>query len=159
MRRALGLELPSALCLTRQKVPFLKLPRDKVALAVKGAYIVRDVPAFDLIIIATGSEVSLALAAADQLKNFKVRVVSMPCWELFAEQPDAYRNEVLPKNITKRVSIEAGTTLGWERYVGNRGLVIGIDHYGASAPAEVLAETYGFTVEKVVQRISQCPFA
>lgn len=159
MRRALSLSQPSAFCLTRQKVPFIKLPRDKVADAGKGAYVVKDTPGADLLIIASGSEVGLALAASERLKDCKVRVVSMPCWELFAEQTQAYKDEILPRSITKRVAIEAGTTLGWERYVGMGGLMIGVDHYGASAPAEVLAVEYGFTPDKVAQRISAFRFS
>ncbi len=154
MRRALAMELPSALCLTRQKVPYLDLPREKVANAVKGAYVVYDTPGADLLIIATGSEVGLALDAAPKLKGHKVRVVSMPCWELFEQQPQSYREEVLPKGITKRVSIEAGTTIGWAKYTGINGLNIGLDHYGASAPAEVLAAEYGFTTDKICATIS-----
>lgn len=159
MRRALSLGFPSALCLTRQKVPYLDLPRDKVEDATKGAYVVRDADAPSMIIIATGSEVSLAIEVADKLKDQKIRIVSMPCWELFAEQPAEYREKILPRAITRRVTIEAGTTLGWERYAGTSGLIIGIDHYGTSAPAEVLAEEYGFTAAKVVQRIQSHRFS
>jgi transketolase len=153
MQKAIELKQPSALCLTRQKVPFLKLERKAVSEATKGAYVIRDTPHADLLIIATGSEVSLALEVADKLKDRKVRVVSMPCWELFEDQPKQYRDSVLPPTIIKRVSIEAGTTIGWAKYTGLNGLNIGIDHYGASAPAEILAEEYGFTTEKVLKTI------
>jgi transketolase len=155
MQKAIELDLPSALCLTRQKVPYLKLDRAEVKNATKGAYVVKDTAGADLLLIATGSEVSLALAAADTLiaQGRKVRVVSMPCWELFEAQSKDYRNKVLPPQITQRVSIEAGTTIGWAKYTGMNGLNIGIDHYGESAPAEVLAEEYGFTPEKVLKKI------
>jgi transketolase len=153
MQKAIELKQPSALCLTRQKVPFLKLEKSKIKDATKGAYIVRDDPHADFLIIATGSEVSLALEVADKLKDRKTRVVSMPCWELFEDQPKQYRDSILPPTISKRVSIEAGTTIGWAKYTGLNGLNIGIDHYGASAPAEVLAEEYGFTTNKVLKKI------
>ncbi len=155
MRKALDLELPSALCLTRQKVPYLKLPKERLNHAARGAYIVHDTSDADLLIIATGSEVGLALAAVAHLQGYRTRVVSMPCWELFAEQPKTYQESVLPAAITRRVSIEAGSTLGWERFTGLRGLNIGIDHYGESAPAEVLAKEYGFTAESICERIAR----
>ena len=155
MRKALELELPSALCLTRQKVPFLKLPKETLALAARGAYIVQDTPNANLLLLATGSEVGLALAVAAQLKGHRCRVVSMPCWELFAAQPRQYHEAILPPSVTHRVSIEAGVTIGWERFTGLRGLNIGVDHYGASAPAEVLAERYGFTPTAICERIAK----
>jgi transketolase len=155
MRKALELELPSALCLTRQKVPFLKLPKETLALAARGAYIVQDTPNANLLLLATGSEVGLALAVAAQLKGHRCRVVSMPCWELFAAQPRQYHEAILPPSVTHRVSIEAGVTLGWERFTGLQGLNIGVDHYGASAPAEVLAERYGFTPTAICERIAK----
>lgn len=153
MREAIALTWPSALCLSRQKVPYLPVPRSTAERAAKGAYVVRDAEAPDLVLIATGSEVGLALEVAEQLKSHRVRVVSMPCWELFEKQPQSYREEILPPRLTRRVSIEAGTTLGWTRYVGMSGLMIGLDHYGESAPAEVLAEHYGFTAKKICERI------
>lgn len=155
MQKAIELNLPSALCLTRQKVPYLKQDRAALKDAAKGAYVVKDTAGADLLLIATGSEVSLALAAAEKLeaKGKKIRVVSMPCWELFEQQSKDYKEKVLPSSIKKRVSIEAGTTIGWAKYTGLDGLNIGIDHYGESAPAEVLAEEYGFTPEKVTQKI------
>lgn len=158
MRQAVAMTMPSAVCLTRQKVPYLPLSRDQVAHAAKGAYVVKETAPGqkpDMILMATGSEVSLALEAAEQLKGQAVRVVSMPCWELFEEQSTTYKESILPKTVTKRVSIEAGTTLGWGKYVGLSGLCIGIDHFGASAPAEVLAREYGFTTASVVARIEQ----
>ena len=143
---------PSAICLSRQKLPLLELPDATIESASRGAYVVQDSADFEIIIMATGAEVSLALAAADRLEE-KVRVVSMPCLEWFDEQDAAYRAEVLPASCTKRVSIEAGVTLGWQKYTGVRGLEIGMEQYGASAPAEALAEEYGFTAEKVTQKI------
>jgi transketolase len=160
MRKDMALTQPSSFSLSRQKLPQLPLPRAKVGDAVKGAYTVREEASPTLLLIATGSEVALAMeAAADLVKQGeRVRVVSMPCWELFAEQPESYRHAVLPPSCTRRVTIEAGTTLGWERYAGDRGLIIGIDHYGESAPAEVLAEHYGFTPAAICAKIAKHPF-
>jgi transketolase len=103
--------------------------------------------------MATGSEVHLALAARKVLEaeGVPTRVVSMPSWEVFAKQPAAYREAVLPAAITARVSIEAGVTFGWQKWVGLQGASVGLDHFGASAPAEVLFEQFGFTVENVVK--------
>ena len=110
----------------------------------KGAYIIADCAPHlpQLIIIATGSEVSLALEAYEKLSSegVRVRVVSMPSCELFEEQPEAYRREVLPPEVKKRIAIEAGATLGWYKYVGEEGKVIGIDRFGASAPGKVVLE-------------------
>uniref|UniRef100_UPI002609D7F6 transketolase-like TK C-terminal-containing protein n=1 Tax=Acidithiobacillus sp. TaxID=1872118 RepID=UPI002609D7F6 len=106
------------------------------------------------ILIATGSEVELALATQAKLaeQGHPVRVVSMPCMDIFAAQDAAYQESVLPSHITKRVAIEAGTTGLWYKYVGLHGAVIGIDHFGASAPAPILFEKFGFTVDNVVAR-------
>ena len=102
--------------------------------------------------MASGSEVGLILEAAQVLRSegVKVRVVSMPSWELFAAQPRAYRDSVLPPAVTKRLAVEAGVTLGWERYVGAEGRVVGLNRFGASAPGSVLFEKFGFTVENVL---------
>ncbi len=142
---------PVALALTRQKLPVF----NSAPMAVeKGAYILRDAPSGtpDVILIATGSEVALAMDAANALAKDGIgaRVVSMPSWELFAAQPQSYRDSVLPPSITARIAIEAGVTLGWERWVGERGRVIGLDRFGASAPYKTLFEQFGFTVENVV---------
>jgi transketolase len=141
---------PWVLVLTRQKVPFLGA-RD--AAVVKGAYVLADAEsgAPDLIFIATGSEVALALDAKKivDAKGVRTRVVSMPCWELFDEQPQSYKDEVLPPSVSARMSIEAGSTLGWSRYVGDRGFAFGIDHFGASAPGAAIAKAFGFTPENV----------
>jgi len=106
----------------------------------------------DVIIIGTGSELQLAIAAAGQLQaqGIAARVVSMPCWELFERQPQEYQERVLPPDVKPRVSVEAGATLGWCRYVGDQGLSIGIDRFGASAPGETTMEKFGFTIENVV---------
>jgi transketolase len=158
MRAALQLEAPSAICLTRQKLPMLKLDRETVAGSMRGAYIVADCKDPEFLIIATGSEVSLALQAAQLMPDRNIRVVSMPCWELFSKQDSAYQESILPAGIQKRVSIEAGSTLGWQKFTGINGLNIGVDHFGDSAPAEELAELYGFTPKKLAARISEHKF-
>jgi transketolase len=141
---------PWVLVLTRQKVPFLGA-RD--AAVSQGAYILSEAGGGDpdLILIATGSEVSLAVDAKKILegKGVRVRVVSMPCWELFDAQPQSYKDEVLPPSISARMSIEASATLGWSKYVGDHGFAFGIDHFGASAPAADIARSFGFTPENV----------
>ncbi len=145
-----GKGAPWALVLTRQKVPFLGA-RD--AAVSRGAYILSEADGGnpDLLLIATGSEVSLAVDAKKILqdKGVRVRVVSMPCWELFDAQPQSYKDDVLPPSITARMSIEAGATLGWAKYVGDRGFAFGIDHFGTSAPGADVARSFGFTPENV----------
>jgi len=141
---------PVALALTRQKVPTLEgTTVDGVA---RGAYVVHD-PDDDpeLILIATGSEVSVAVEAAKRL-DIPTRVVSMPCWELFEAQPSDYRDEVLPPDVKARISIEAGVALGWHKWVGDDGDSISIEHYGASAPGATVLEEFGFTADNVVAR-------
>jgi len=145
---------PTALALTRQSVPTLERSNAQTLLN-KGAYVLKDFSENPgLILIATGSEVSLIYEAAQKLfdEGVAVRVVSFPSWELFEEQDESYRESVLPKNITARLAVEAGATLGWERYAGS---VIGIDHYGASAPYKVIFEKFGFTVENVVAKAKE----
>ncbi|MBP9706869.1 MAG: transketolase [Oligoflexales bacterium] len=149
---------PSAICLSRQKMQTLNLNEQQKADIGKGAYVVLDKDNADLLILATGSEVELALAVAAQIKDFRIRVVSMPCWELFEAQAKSYRHLVLPEKIKNRVSIEAGSTLGWQKYTGSDGLNIGIDHFGASAKAEDLAKNFGFTVEAICQKIKKHDF-
>ena len=145
---------PTSIVLTRQNLPILENSSfEKVA---KGAYVVYETSAdFDTILIATGSEVALAIDVARELEKdgFKVRVVSMPSVELFEEQSKEYKEELLPLNIRRRVSLEMGNSSLWYKYVGLDGLAIGIDKFGASAPANKVIEEYGFTVEAVVEKI------
>ena len=147
---------PSALLLTRQGVPVSALDYDTIIEGVqKGAYIVKKSEGNpDLVFLATGSEVSLALEVADLINDRNVRVVSVPCFELFEQQSESYKKSVIPDRRCIKISIEAGITHGWERYIGINGLSIGIDHYGLSAPYKDLAEEFGFTPEKVKKRIS-----
>ena len=150
-RFALAHSGPTALVLSRQKVPFLG---ERDAAVARGAYVLHGSTATpDLILIATGSEVALALEAAKLLEaqGAPTRVVSMPSFELFAQQDAAYRESVLPSNVGARVSIEAGTTFGWHRWIGERGIAIGLDHFGTSAPAAAIAQAYGFTPEAVAR--------
>lgn len=145
---------PVALILSRQDLP--TFDRKKYAAAdglLSGAYILLDAPNAkpELILMATGSELSLIVEAQKKLAemNISVRLVSMPSWKLFEEQTQEYRNTVLPPSVHTRISVEAGVTQGWHRYVGDRGEVIGIDDFGASAPGEVMLREYGFTVENI----------
>jgi transketolase len=145
---------PSLLALTRQNLPQLRLERSE-NLCARGGYRLRSAAAARrVVLIATGSEVEVAMATAEALEGqgIGVDVVSMPCWSLFDGQDAAYRADLLPEDVLK-VSIEAGTTLGWERYVGPRGLAIGLDRFGASAPAEDLFQRFGFTAEAIVPRV------
>lgn len=141
---------PSLLAFTRQNVK--NLAGTSVAGVAKGGYVVVDAANPELIIIATGSELELATKAAATLAaaGKAVRVVSLPCWELFEEQTQAYKDSVLPASVKKRVSVEAGSTMGWHKYVGSEGAVIGIDTYGASAPGPTCYEKFGFTVDNVL---------
>mgnify|MGYP000915684426 FL=1 len=145
---------PTSIVLTRQNLPVLENSSfEKVA---KGAYVVYETSSdFDTILIATGSEVALAISVAQELEreDMKVRVVSMPSIELFEEQTSEYKEALLPRSIRRRVSLEMGNTALWYKYVGLDGLAIGIDKFGASAPANKVIEEYGFSVEKVVARI------
>jgi len=148
---------PVALALTRQKLPVITQSVEKAMEGViRGAYVLSESPLdrIDIILIATGSEVADALSAQKLLSEQRIgaRVVSMPSWELFEKQPLFYKLSVLPENITRRLSIEAGVSLGWERYVGNYGAIISIDHYGASAPASILKEAFGFTPKQIAER-------
>jgi len=148
---------PVLLVLTRQDVPTLDRGRHPGAEGLaRGAYVIggaeHDEP--DLILIASGSEVGLIVAAAKTLgqEGVKVRCVSMPSWDLFEAQPASYREAVLPPRVTRRLAVEAGATFGWERWVGQAGDVIGIDHFGASAPAKVLMKEFGFSADNVIAR-------
>jgi transketolase len=147
---------PVALALTRQNVP--TLDREIFGAAdglYRGAYILSDDNADnpDLILIASGSEVQIAIEAAQKIreKGAAIRVVSMPSWELFDQQPEAYRQQILPEEIKARVAIEAGSSQGWHRYVGSRGRVITLDHFGASAPYKILFEKFGVTADRVIE--------
>ena len=147
---------PVALSLTRQAIPIIDQKKYASAKNLeKGAYILSDSDGEpDIILIATGSEVQLILGAQVELKknNIHARVVSMPCWNLFDEQDAAYRETVLPKSIRKRLAVEAGSPVGWLKYVTDEGDVIGIEKFGESAPGEEVMKEYGFTVENVVKR-------
>ena len=158
---ALGVERtegPTALALTRQKLPTFgataALARDGVR---RGGYVLRAASSEagdgmpDLIVIATGSELQLAMGAADALEaeGISTRVVSLPCWEAFEAEDPAYREAVLPAAVRKRVGVEMGVSLGWERWTGDEGAIIALDHFGASAPAATILEHFGFTVERV----------
>ncbi len=150
-------ERPVLLVLTRQDVPTLDRTRFAAADGLRrGAYVLSDAPDGkpDLILIASGSEVGLIVAAAERLRGqgIAVRCVSMPSWDLFDAQPSDYRETVLPPNVHARLAVEAGSTQGWHRYVGDAGDVIGVDRFGASAPAEILLREYGFTVDEVCKR-------
>ncbi|NMC62650.1 MAG: transketolase [SAR324 cluster bacterium] len=148
---------PSALLLTRQNVePLVRSDSFKPEDILKGAYIVANPDVEDLIIVATGSEVSLCIEAVKLLENkgLRARVVSMPCVELFLEQGSKYIESILPKGST-RVCVEAGVTTGWEAVVGSSALIIGLNHFGASAPGEILAEKFGFSPESVAERIEE----
>lgn len=148
---AMEINGPSALVLSRQNLPCIRESADE-NLTQKGAYIVRDVKGKrKLTLIATGSEVSLALQVAEKLPQ--TAVVSMPCWELFAKQSPEYQQSVL--GDAPRVSIEAASTFGWERWTGSDGLNIGLDTFGQSASGEELFEHFGFSVEKIIERIEQ----
>lgn len=160
-------EGPAGIALTRQNIPVF--PRGDgeasgdvlaaAANAVKGAYVLAEAPGGtpDALVVATGSEVQLALAARETLaaEGVNVRVVSAPSLEWFAEQDEAYRESVLPSSVTARVSVEAGSTLGWREIVGDRGRSVGIDHFGASADYKTLFEKFGITAEAVVTAVRE----
>jgi transketolase len=148
---------PVALCLSRQILPIIDRSVYGGAEGLtKGAYVLADAAGKtpQIILIATGSEVAPALEAHQKLtaEGVAARLVSMPSWDLFEKQPQAYRDEVLPPKVTARLAIEAAVSFGWERYVGTRGEVLGIQRFGASAPYKVLAEKFGFTAANIVER-------
>jgi len=149
---------PTLLVLTRQNLPTLENTEQLAYEGVKkGAYIISDseqeTP--DALLLATGSEVQLAIKAQQELKtqNVDVRVISMPSWDRFEKQDEAYREKILPKEVTARLGIEMGSSLGWHKYVGDQGAVLSVDTFGASAPGEKIIEEYGFTVENVVKQV------
>ncbi len=148
---------PLALVLTRQSLPTLDRGRYAAADGLRrGAYILSDAPGGkpDVILIASGSEVGLIVAAQQKLQeqNVMARIVSMPSWELFDAQPQKYRDAVLPPSVHARLAVEAGVAQGWHRYVGDQGDVLSVERFGASAPGEVVMREYGFTVENVCKR-------
>jgi len=165
-KAAMTLDQPVAFALSRQKLPVLGSDNvegiyEGVAM---GGYVITESASIkkgkpDVIILATGSELPIALEAFDILENgdsgVKVRLVSMPSWELFDQQPEGYREAVLPSEVWARVSIEAGVTLGWQKYVGLNGITIGVDQFGASAPAEKIYEEYGITARAIVEAVAE----
>ncbi|MEO8138680.1 MAG: transketolase [Gemmatimonadota bacterium] len=151
---------PTVLVFSRQKLPILDRARlAPAAQAAKGGYVLLDAPDGkpSAIVLATGAEVHLALAAVERLQaeGIQVRLVSLPSWELFEAQPQAYRDAVLPPAVRARVAVEAATSFGWQRWVGDLGMVIGIDHFGASAPADRLFREFGFTAERIVADVKR----
>lgn len=147
-------EGPSCLIFSRQNLPHQKRSLDQLELIERGGYILSDCDGTpEAIIIATGSEVELAIGAAQQLNGKKIRVVSMPSTDTFEAQDEAYRESVLPSSVTARVAVEAGVTVGWLKYVGLQGKVVGVDRFGESAPAGVLFKEYGLTVDNVVKNV------
>jgi transketolase len=147
-------ENPTLFALTRQAVPHLERSRAKDPGVARGAYILSEAEGGtpEVILIGTGSEVALCMQAQEQLQKqgIRARVVSMPSWNLFEAQSEEYRANVLPPSLKKRVTVEAGSTLGWHRWAGDEGIVIGIDHFGASAPGETVLKNFGFTAENVI---------
>jgi transketolase len=147
---------PTALVLTRQAVPtFDRTKYASAAGVAKGAYVLADSSDGkpDVILIATGSEVQLCVDAYEKLKaeGVKARVVSMPSWDIFEHQDEAYRNQVLPPEIKARVAVEQASTFGWSQYVGMQGIVLGMHTFGASAPLKELQKKFGFSPDKVVE--------
>jgi transketolase len=151
---------PTALLLTRQKVAEIDRSQEgDVAGAKQGGYVLRQADSPQVVLLASGSEVGLALAVREKLSDAGVaaRVVSMPCMEVFDEQPRAYQEEVLGGDaVVLRVALEAGVGRGWERYVGREGLMVTQDEFGASAPFQDLAEHFGFTAEQIMERVREC---
>ena len=147
-------ETPNALLLTRQGVQVLELEMNSIVDGVsKGAYSVMDCENPELVFLATGSEVSLAINVAKSMNDKRIRIVSMPCWEIFERQSDEYKTSLIPDRGAMKVSMEAGIVDGWEKYIGPNGLSIGINHFGASAPGKNLAQEFGFTAEQVEEKI------
>lgn len=147
---------PSALLLSRQGLPVFEPSTTSFECVRRGAYVLQDCPGeAEVILIASGSEVSLAVDVAGILDGLRTRVVSIPSWELFEEQDDEYGSYVLPDNGALKVSIEAGVTLGWEKHTGENGMEIGLDHFGASADGDKLAREFGFTADTIAERIAE----
>ena len=155
-RPALGAPGPVALALTRQKLPVLPGTKEGAREGVRrGGYVLREAPGgkAQVILIATGSELGLCAAAADLLEadGIAARVVSLPCWERFEAQDQAYRDSVLPPSIPRRVSVEMGISMGWERWVGDEGAIFGLDRFGASAPIGAILTAFGFTADRIAE--------
>jgi transketolase len=146
---------PSALCLTRQNVPLLPRNAEQLTLIATGAYVLQDYPALNGVILATGSEVSLALQVSTLLaqQNIYLRVISCPCLERFSKTPQAYQDAVLPPTVSMRIAIEAAHSQSWYQWVGLKGKIFGIDTFGESAPGTAVFEHFGFTVENLVSGI------
>ncbi len=147
---------PVALILSRQKLPILdRVDADNTNNLSNGAYVIKDcIGQPDIILIATGSEVHIAIEAGNILaeKGISARIISMPSWELFEKRSESYKKTILPPNITSRIAIEAGHTIGWRKYVGDKGAIIGINHFGSSAPGATTMKKFGFTAEKIVEK-------
>jgi transketolase len=145
---------PSSLLFSRQNLPFQARSAEQIALIGRGAYVLADADRPRVVLIATGSEMGLAMGAKKELEGqgVAVRVVSMPCTSVFDRQDAAYKNAVLPKGV-KRVAVEAGVSDCWRKYVGLEGAVVGVDRFGESAPAGDLFKFFGFTVEGVVNAV------
>jgi len=152
-RLALARRSPTALVLTRQALPILDPSRYPVADAARGGYVLEGDDDPQVLLIATGSEVHVAMEGRRILgdRGIRSRVVSLPCWEVFEEQPESYRTSVLPPEIDARVTVEAAATVGWERYAGLHGAVVGLDRFGASAPGATVLAELGFTPERVAE--------
>ncbi|HDT11637.1 MAG TPA: transketolase, partial [bacterium] len=147
---------PVALILTRQNIPVID--RYKYAAAdeaLKGAYVISDSENADIILIATGSEVHIALEAAEKLETegMKIKVVNMFSMEIFEKQSGQYKESVLPRSITKRVVIEAGSSFGWDKYAGNNGIIMGVDRFGESAPGGTVLDKFGYNVENIIKTV------
>ena len=145
---------PVALVLTRQNVSTIDRVKFSSATGVaKGGYVLASADSPDVILMGTGSEVDICIEAYEKLTadGIKARVVSMPSFELFDQQTETYRNQVLPPNVTARVAVEAGIQQGWEKYLGSYGVFVGMSSFGASAPYELLYEHFGITVENVLK--------
>ena len=144
---------PTALVLSRQNMPTMDFDACSIANAKRGGYVVKDCDNPQVILMGTGSELAICMQAAEELasQGTQVRVVSLPCWELFDEQDEEYRNSVLPPKIKARVAVEAGLKMGWERYLGETGRFIGMSSFGASAPFEKLYEHFGITIDNVIE--------
>jgi len=151
IRRHIG---PSTLIFSRQNLQYMERTEEQVANISRGGYVLRDAAGAKVVLIATGSEVELAMKSADELavQGIAARVVSMPCADVFDRQDDAYKASVLPKGVP-RIAIEAGVTDFWYKYVGLEGAVVGIDRFGESAPANALFKFFGFTTENVINKV------